>query len=115
MFNYDSKEFDAQIISIGSFIDDDQAPRLYQVDCMVLRLNHVALNAYLATKGGIFEGDYESEAEAEKARATREAQRERWERAMRALVGLEDITEGVTFSQIQSEIFGMTWIRRVQG
>ena len=115
MFDFDSKGYDAQIISIGSFIDRDQALRLYQVDCMVLRLNGAALDGYTAAHRYPDELSYRSCEEREAAMATRMARIDAWERKMRAIVGLEDVGEGVNFARITAEVFGMTWIRKLEG
>jgi len=116
MFERDYEGFDAQIISIGSFIDRDQEPRLYQVDCMVLRLNPAALDGYNKAHLCFAEGygccDMQKQ---EEARMKRDASIARWEREMRAIIGLEDEAVGVNFAQITAEVFGVTWIREITG
>ncbi len=112
--------FAVQILSRGAYIDrytGDSETYCYQTEAYTLRLNHVALNAYLLSVMNNCRECYKDGRDGDEAWAAHKAmmrdRREAWKaRMLRAMdIGLD--SGSVAIKQVQSEVFAAVWTRRI--
>ncbi len=108
MKNLEKETFEVQTISTGSF-RDVVAGKSYIVEATTLRLNHVALNAWILSEchntRDCYEDGEAGDAEWQAHRAERERRRETWRAQVLEVLGIDPAEEGITITQALSEVF----------
>lgn len=112
--------FGVEIISRGAFIDrfagDEKA---YQIETYTLRLNHVALNAYLLSLTNNCRECYPDGRDGDEQWATHKTvmrgRRQAWKAKMLRALDIDPDTGSMAIKQVQSEVFAAVWIRKVDG
>lgn len=107
-----TNEFAIQIISRGSFLDNDPGFRgkVYQVETVTIRLNQIALDEYFNGQVYNCRDDYETKQEYQDYLTEREARRTAFKGKIAAAVGYDPAAGSVAISQAVSEIFTVVHI-----
>lgn len=109
-------DFEVEVISRGSYIDRDGDGGC-QIETFTLRLNHVALNAYLLSDmmncRGCYTNDDTGQARFEAHRAEYAARREVWKTKTLKAIGVEPGDGSVAITQVVAEVFAAVWIREL--
>lgn len=109
-------EFAFQIIAKGSVVDTlPEANASYLVETFTIRLNHVALNAWVNSEPRNYDPDWDglTQEEGERLNKERAEQREAFERRIQEDIGFDN-ARGFTVKQIVSEFFGVVTMRRIR-
>lgn len=116
MTKFEGNDFSLQVISKGSFIDDGvEDGSLYLVEATTIRLNHVALNAWIFSEclntRDCYEDGEKGDAEWE-AHKTKYAERRRnWQKQITDILEIDTDSGGISITQSQSEVFTVVYIR----
>ena len=113
---YKTNEFAIEVISRGSFLDDDPGfgGNVYAVETATVRLNHIALNQWLLSQTYNPQECYETEKEWEAHRRESDKRREDCERKIIAALGWGPTRKGITITQVISEVFAAVYIHKAQ-
>lgn len=106
MNEFESDAFVAQLIARGAFVDNgtgDGGP--YLVETFTLRLNHVALNAWILSETMNSRDCYNTDEEWEEHKAEYKARREAWNKRIIGTLGIDPDAGSVKITQAQSEVF----------
>lgn len=114
--NFESNSFALQVISKGSFVDAE-GDISFLVEATTVRLNHVALNAWLLSEmmnvrecyADGAEGDVEWEAH----KAEYAERRRVWKEQVIKSLDVDPRAGSVSITQSQSEVFTVVHIRKV--
>ena len=112
---YMKDEFALEVIAHGSTIDDDAGflGRTYTIETWVVRFNHIALNAWLASQPidvSEWEWHADSREEAEEMDREHEILRAELIENVKKALGIEPY--GITITQNVTEIFTVVNIRK---
>lgn len=117
---FEGNEFALQVIAKGAFVDNGTyVDSSYLVEATTIRLNHVALNAWILSKclntRDCYEDGAKGDAEWEAHKAEYEERRKVWKAQVLEALGLEvdPDKEGVCITQSQSEVFTVVHIRKI--
>ncbi len=99
-------EFAIQLMAKGSFVDSGVGNGcLYLVEAFTIRLNHIALNAWILSEmmnsRDCYSTDEEWEAHKTECKIKRKAVRDQ----ILKTLGINPDTEGISITQVQSEVF----------
>jgi len=112
--NFESNEFLIQLMAKGGFVDngagDDNS---YLVEAYTIRLNHIALNAWILSETMNHRECYDTDQEWEAHKAEYKARREAVNKKIIEALGVDRNTGSVSITQSQSEIFAVVHIRKV--
>lgn len=112
---YKTNEFAIEVISRGSFLDDDPGYEdIYAVETATIRLNHIALNQWLLSQMYNPQECYETEKEWEAHRREIDERRDNCERKIIAALGWGPDRKGITITRIISEVFTVVYIHKAQ-
>lgn len=111
---FEGNEFVVQLLAKGAFVDssagDDGS---YLIEAFTLRLNHVALNAWILSETMNCRECYNTDEEWKEHKAEYKARREAWNKMIINSLGLEPNEGSVSITQAQSEVFTVVHIRKV--
>ena len=112
---FQKDEFAVQIISTGSFLDDDPGYRgkVYMVETATVRLNHIALNEWADTNISNCRECYETHQEWMDYLAMKEARKKVFEEKVAAAVGFH-AAKGISVAQVVSEVFTVAYIHEAR-
>lgn len=114
---FEGNEFALQVIAKGSFIDNGVGVGTFQVEATTIRLNHIALNAWLLSEMSNTRDCYEDGPEGDaqwEAHKKEWAERRRvWEAKMVEALGIDPKTGSVSITQAQTEVFTVVFIREI--
>lgn len=116
--NFEGNEFALQVIAKGSFIDNGVGyGKSFQVEAATIRLNHIALNAWLLSEMSNTRACYEDGPEGDaqwEAHKKEWAERRRvWEAQVVGTLGIDPNTGSVSITQAQTEVFSVVHIREI--
>ena len=109
-----SDGFAVQVMAKGSFVDDSTGDgKTYLVEAFTLRLNHVALNAWVMSQTFNCRECYNTDEEWEEYKAKIKAKRDAWNEKVVDILGIDPEAGSVCITQAQSEVFTAVYIREV--
>lgn len=118
--SFEGNEFAIQVISKGAFVDNGTGNgSSYLVEATTIRLNHIALNAWILSEcfntRDCYEDGEEGLAQWKAHKAEYEERREAWKaQILEALeIEIDPDKEGVSITQSQSEVFTAVRIREI--
>ncbi|EGW36431.1 hypothetical protein [Desulfosporosinus sp. OT] len=117
---FEGNEFVIQVIAKGAFVDNGTyVDSSYLVEATTIRLNHVALNAWILSEcfntRDCYEDGEKGDAEWKAHKAEYEERRKTWKDQIFEALELEIDTEneGVSITQSQSEVFTVVRISKI--
>jgi hypothetical protein len=109
---FEGDEFTIQVIAKGSFVDRGKEDgNSYLIEVFTLRLNHVALNAWILSGTFNCRECYNTNEEWEAHKAKYKAKREVWNKQITEIVGINPDTGSISITQSQSEVFTVVHIQ----
>lgn len=112
--NFEGNEFALQVISNGAFIDNGTyVDSSYLVEATTIRLNHIALNAWIMSQTMNCRECYDTNEEWEAYKAEIEERRKAWKAQILEALEVDSTKGSVTITQSQSEVFTVVHIREV--
>lgn len=112
---FEGKEFAIQIMSKGSFADNSTGnDKTYLVEAYTLRLNHVALNAWILSETMNCRECYDTDEEWEAHKAKYKDRRKTFEKKIIDALSIDASRGGFSISQAQSEVFTVVHIYEVE-
>jgi hypothetical protein len=114
MKKFEDNEFVIQLIAKGSFVDNGTGNcHSYLVEAFTLRLNHVALNAWIFSETMNCRECYDTDEEWEAHKTEYRAKRECWKNQIIGILEIDQETGSVSITQSQSEVFTVVHIREI--
>lgn len=116
MKRFEGNEFAIQVISKGAFIDNGTVNgSAYLVEATTIRLNHIALNAWILSETMNCRECYETDEEWEAHKAEYVERRKTWITNILEALKLEvdSNEESVSITQSQSEVFTVVHISKI--
>lgn len=114
MKDFEGNDFAIQVIAKGSFVDNGTGNgHSYLVEAFTLRLNHIALNAWLSSHTYNCRECYETDKEWEDHKAEYKARLEAWENQIVEILEIDPKEGSVSITQSQSEVFTVVHIRKI--
>lgn len=117
---FEGNEFALQVISKGAFVDNGTwVDSSYLVEATTIRLNHIALNAWILSEclntRDCYEDGEKGDIEWEAHKAEYEERRKAWKAQIFEALGLEvdPDKESVCITQSQSEVFTVVRIKKI--
>lgn len=109
-----NNEFDAQILARGSFLDTENG-EMFEVEAATIRLNHVALNAWILSEMHNVQDCYDTDEEWKRHKEEYKEKRKTVVDRIIKIVGIDVTTENqsVNISQSQSEVFTLVRILKL--
>ena len=108
-------EFAIQLMAKGSFLDSDSVNgHLYLVEAFTIRLNHIALNAWIMSEMMNSRDCYSTAKEWEAHKAEYKAKRKSVHEQILSALGIEPNAVGISIKQIQSEVFAVVHISEIK-
>jgi hypothetical protein len=116
--NFEGNKFALQVISKGAFVDDGTGNgSSYLVEVTTIRLNHIALNAWILSDcmncRECYEDGAEGDAQWEAHKAEYKARREAWNAKIVEALGIDPEAGSVCITQSLSEVFTIVHIREI--
>ena len=107
-----SSKFEIEVIASGDFLDNDPSfnGKIYRVKTRTIRLNPIAMNAYIFSRMTMDIGDFDSREEFEEYAAEKRLKKIAFENQVAELLGFDQEITHVNIQQIVSEIFGVAYI-----
>lgn len=106
--------FKVQLLAKGSFIDSATGDgNTYLVEAFTIRLNYVALNAWMLSETMNCRECYETDGEWEAHKAEYKARRDTWNKRVVSALGIDPEAKGVNIAQIVSEVFTVVHIKEL--
>ena len=114
--NFWGKDFALQIMSVGSFVDDKSCEdAIFQVEAITVRLNPAALNEYSLAQMSNCRDCYDSYDEWNAYQEKKKLQMDEWKQKVLSAIGLESDLKGITIQQVQTEVFAIVRIWKMNG
>lgn len=116
MKKFEGNEFALQVISKGAFIDNGTGNgSSYLVEATTVRLNHIALNAWILSETMNCRDCYDTNEEWEAHKAEYAERRKAWKTQILEVLELEidSDKESISITQSQSEVFAVVHIRKI--
>ena len=114
--NFEGKDFALQIMSVGSFVDDKSCEdALFQVEAITVRLNQAALGEYSLVQMSNCRNCYDTDAEWNAYQEKKKLQMDGWKRKVLSAIGLDYDLKGITIQQVQTEVFTIVRIWKING
>ena len=114
--NFGGKDFALQIMSVGSFVDDKSCEdAIFQVEAITVRLNPAALNEYSLAQMSNCRDCYDSYGEWNAYQEKKKLQMDEWKQKVLSAIGLESDLKGITIQQVQTEVFTIVRIWKMNG
>jgi len=111
--SFEGNDFAIQVISKGSFIDNAGGGRSFLVEATIIRLNHVALNAWIMSNTMNCRECYDTNEEWEAYEAEIAERRKAWTAQIVEALGIDSTKGSVSITQSQSEVFTVVHIRKI--
>lgn len=112
--NFDSNEFQLDLISRGAYVDNGSSPeKSYLIETTVIRLNWVALNAWVLSITSNCRDCYETNEEWEAHRTMMGKKHDAVKTQIIDLLRVDPATGSVCITQSQSEIFTVVHISEI--
>lgn len=115
MKKLEDNDFAIQLLAKGSFVDNatcnDQS---FLVEAYTLRLNHIALNAWILSETMNCLECYDTNEEWEEHKAKYKKKREVWCQQIIELLKIDKSVGSVSITQSQSEVFTVVHIRKIK-
>jgi hypothetical protein len=116
-----NNEFDFDVIARGSFLDHDTGSldssgrqKVYSIEAITIRLNHIALNDWLLSEilnvRECYVAGPEGDRKWEEHKAEYKARRDAWKKAVVNKLGLDTDAGSVCITQALSEVFTVVYI-----
>lgn len=107
-----SNKFEIGIIASGSFLDADPGygGKTYRVETRTIRLNPIAMNAYLSYHFNHDIEDFDSREEYEEYKMEKRFMKINFEKKVAEILGFDPEVANVNIQQIVSEVFGVAYI-----
>ncbi len=117
MTSFEGNEFEIRVIAKGAFVDNGTGNgKSYLVEATTIRLNHIALNAWILSEcfntRDCYEDGEEGDAQWKAHKAEYEERRKAWKAEILETLEI-DSEEGVSIAQSQSEVFTVVHIREI--
>lgn len=120
MKEFEGNTFAIQLITKGSYIDNvvngdsgvDER-NAYLIEAYTIRLNHVALNAWILSHTMNSRDVYDTDEEWEFHKAKYKARLETWNNKIIDALGIDEASGGISITQSQSEVFTVVHIREL--
>lgn len=113
---FESDEFAIQIMAKGSFVDIE-GDKQYLIEATTMRLNHVALNAWLDSEmlncRSCYETGEQGRKEWEAHKAEYAERRKIWKERLLQALDIDAKPEKVSITQSLSEVFTVVYIREI--
>ena len=111
-------DFVVEVLSRGAYFDGKAGDgSVYQIDTFTLRLNHIALNAYLRSDmmncRECYADSEEGQARFEAHRAEYAVRRNAWRNNVLLALGICSGDGSVAITQVVAEVFAAVWIREL--
>ena len=111
---FEGKEFAIQVITKGAYVDNGTGDgNAYLVEAYTIRLNHVALNAWIFSETMNCRECYDTNEEWEAHKAKYEERRKVWNKQIVEILGIDPDQGGVSITQSQSEVFTVVHIYEI--
>ncbi len=111
---FESSEFAIQLMAKGSFIDNSTGDGTqYLVEAFTIRLNYVALNAWILSETMNCRECYDTDKEWEDHKAEYQSRLEAWDEKIVDILGIDPNAGSVSIKQAQSEVFTVVHIRKI--
>jgi hypothetical protein len=113
---FEGNDFAIQVISKGAFVDEGTGnENSYLVETATIRLNHVALNAWILSETMNCRECYDTNEEWEAHKAEYAERRKAWKAQILEALELEidSDKESVSITQSQSEVFAVVHIKKI--
>lgn len=113
---FEGNDFAIQVIAKGAFVDNGTyVDSSYLVEATTIRLNHIALNAWIMSGTMNHRECYDTNEEWEAHKAEYAERRKAWIAQVLDVLELEidPGKEGVSITQSQSEVFTVVRIRKI--
>jgi hypothetical protein len=114
MKNFEDDNFAIQLMAKGSFIDNGTGSDCsYLVEAFTLRLNHIALNAWILSETFNCRECYDTNDEWEVHKAEYNERRNVWNKQIVDILEIDSDAGSVSITQSQSEVFTVVHIRKI--
>lgn len=111
MKNFEGNEFAIQVVANGSYIDDGSGGgKSFVIDTTVIRMNHIALNAWILSETLNCRECYETNEEWEEHKTEYAEKRKTVKRQIIEALGIDQNNGSISITQSQSEIFTIVHI-----
>lgn len=115
MKKFDGNDFAVQLLAKGSFVDNGTGnDKSYLVEVFTLRLNHIALNAWILSETMNCRECYDTDEEWENHKAEYKAKREICNKQIIDAVEIDQRAGSVNITQSQSEVFTVVHISAIE-
>jgi hypothetical protein len=116
----DMQDFVVEVLSRGAYFDGKAGDgSVYQIDTFTLRLNHIALNAYLLSDmmncRECYSDSEDGQTAFEEDRIEHAARRKRWGERVADQIGVDLNAGSFVVTQALAEVFAAVWIRELEG
>ena len=112
---FESDEFAMQIIAKGAFIDSGTGDgHSYVVETTAIRLNHIALNAWILSQTSNSRDCYETREEWERCKAESDKEHEAVRVQIIGDLGLDPNKGSICITQAHAEMFAVIYIWKVK-
>jgi len=114
MKKFEEDYFVIQLMAKGSYVDNSNGSDcLYLVEAFTIRLNHIALNAWILSAMFNTRDCYETDEEWETHKAEYKTRREAFNKQIIEALEIEPSAGSVSITQAQSEVFTVVHIRKI--
>lgn len=114
MKKFEDNNFAIQLLAKGSFVDNGTGnEKSFLVEAFTIRLNHIALNAWIMSETMNCRECYDSNHEWEDHKAEYKAKREAWNKQIIDILNIDSDTGSVSITQSQSEVFAVVYIHKI--
>ncbi len=111
---FESNEFVIQLMAKGGFVDNGTGgDDSYLIEAYTIRLNHIALNAWILSEMMNVRECYDTDEEWEAHKAEYKARREAVNKQIINILGIDPDTGSISITQSQSEVFTVVHIRKM--
>jgi len=115
MKKFENNNFSIQLMAKGSFVDNSiENDSLYLVEAFTLRLNHVALNAWILSEMFNTCDCYETDEEWEAHKAEYKERRDEFNKQIIEALEIDKNEGSVSITQSQSEVFTVVHIVQIK-
>jgi len=111
--NFEGNDFVVQVIAKGEFVDNAGGGCSFLVEATTIRLNHIALNAWIMSNTMNCRECYDTNEEWEAYEAEIAERRKAWTAQIVEALGIDSTKGSVSITQSQSEVFTVVHIRKI--
>jgi hypothetical protein len=113
MRKFEGNDFAIQLMSKGSFVDNGTGnDNSFLIEAFTIRLNHVALNAWILSETFSCRECYDTDKEWEDHKSEYKAKREFWNKQIIKALEIDLEAGSVSITQSLSEVFTVVHIRK---